>query len=85
MSDFNTYSPYDYVQYFTLTIEGIQYVWDEDDVVWRGGPPEGDHDDGFRKIGTLTYNDEDEEAMKQKLTTFVHDALRKVAPAEAKP
>jgi hypothetical protein len=56
---------------FTLTIEGIQYVWDEDDVVWRGGPPEGDHDDGFRKIGTLTYNDEDEEAMKQKLTTFV--------------
>ena len=64
-------NPYDYVQYFTLTIEGIQYVWDEDDVVWRGGPPEGDHDDGFRKIGTLTYNDEDEEAMKQKLTTFV--------------
>lgn len=55
-----------------IQIDGIYYAWDENDNVWKEGKPENDYDDGYRKIGVLKYEDEDENEMKQKLINFVH-------------
>lgn len=63
-------------QPFMVTIDGTQYAWDEDDVVWKGGPPQNDYDDGFRRIGTLAYEDEDEDAMAIKLTNYIKEISR---------
>lgn len=56
---------------FHITINGVGYAWDENDVVWKEGKPENDHDDGYRKIGVLKYEDEDDNGMKEKLINFL--------------
>ena len=61
---------------FIIILDGVRYAWDEDNVVWKEGPPEGDYDDGFRRIGTLTYRDEDEYDWIHKLTNYVKGISR---------
>jgi hypothetical protein len=54
-----------------VVIDGVGYAWDENDNVWKEGKPENEYDDGYRKIGVLKYEDEDENKMKEKLINFV--------------
>ena len=56
---------------FNFMIDGIYYAWDENDNVWKQGKPEDEYDDGYRKIGVLKYEDEDENKMKEKFISFV--------------
>lgn len=43
-----------------LTIDGVLYAWDEDDNVYvYTGATDHDYDDGFRRIGTLPWPDDD--------------------------
>ena len=54
-----------------LDINGREYSWDANDVVWRKVKPENDHDDGYRKIGVLKYEYEDDCRLKAKLINFL--------------
>jgi hypothetical protein len=54
-----------------VAIDGVGYAWDENDNVWKQGKPEDEYDDGYRKIGVLKYEDEDENKMKEKFISFV--------------
>ena len=61
-----------------LTIDGVLYAWDEDDNVYvYTGATDHDYDDGFRKIGTLPWPEDDdwEVALVQWVAEYKSAAL----------
>jgi hypothetical protein len=47
---------------YQITIDGIEYVWDEDDQVYMyTGHHANEWDDGYRPLGTLAWDEDDPE------------------------